>query len=314
MQEIYNLFSPIFLTIWPLNFYWYGLFYAISFYFWYVFIFKNLKKKYEISEKEFDKIFFWISVCALIWWRLWHVFFYDFQYYSQNLLEIFQVWKWWMASHWWIIWAVIWFLIFRKNFNLKFYFPNFLNPKQASPTKLVSKNLKNKILNFFTLSSFDKKLLDLFAISWAFWFWLWRLWNFINWELFWKIFEKIDSENFFSFLNFICVDFWDWVCRHPVQIYSSLANFLIFWILFFLLQKKFFWQKENFFQQEKNFWKIFYLFLFFFWVQRFFLEFLKEDFVWNNYFEILTTGQIFSVFMILIWGFLFWNNNFFCKK
>ena len=280
MQEIYDLFSPIIFQIWPLKFYWYGLFYAISFYFWYVFILKNLRKTtfpkgknniWIISEHEFDKMFFWIAIFALIWWRLWHVLFYDFAYFSQNLLEIFQVWKWWMASHWWIIWAIIWLFLF-----------------------------KNKKINI-------KKLLDLFAISWAFWFWLWRLWNFINWELFWKIFEKIDSENFFSFLNFICVDFWDWVCRHPVQIYSSLTNFLIFWILFFLLQKKFF-------QQKKNFWKIFYLFLIFFWIQRFFLEFIKEDFVWNNYFEILTTGQIFSVLMVFVWSFLFWNKKFFCNK
>jgi len=300
MQEIYELFSPIIFQIWPLKFYWYGLFYAISFYFWYVFILKNLRKKYQISEQEFDKLFFWIAIFALIWWRLWHVFFYDFSYYSQNILEIFQVWKWGMASHWWIIWAIIWFLIFRKN--LKFCFPNFLNPKQVSSTKLVSTNLKNKILNFFSLSFFDKKLLDLFAISWAFWFWLWRLWNFINWELYWKQIENINS-----FTQFIRVNFWDEILRHPMQIYSSLSNFLIFWILFFLISK-------NFFNQEKNFWKIFSLFLIFFWVQRFFLEFLKEGFVGNNYFEILTTGQIFSVLMVFIWLILFSRKNFFCNK
>lgn len=293
MQEIYDLFSPVIFQIWPLKFYWYGLFYAISFYFWYRFIYSKIKKK--ISEKEFDKLFFWIAICALIWWRLWHVFFYDFWYYSQHLLEIFEVWKWWMASHWWIIWAVIWFFIFRKNLN-------FVKSKQILSIKLVLKNLKNKIRDFFSLSFFDKKLLDLFAVSWAFWFWLWRLWNFINWELFWK---QIENINFFT--NFIWVNFWDWILRHPVQIYSSLANFLVFWILFFLLQKKYF-------QEKKNFWKIFYLFLIFFWVQRFFLEFLKENFIWNNYFEILTTGQIFSLILIFVWSFLFFQNKIFCNK
>jgi len=282
MQEVYNLFSPIFLTIWPFDFYWYGLFYAISFYFWYLFIFKNLKKYFKVSEKEFDKIFFWISVFALVWWRLWHVFFYDFAYYLQNMLEVFQVWKWWMASHWWIIWAIIWFYFFVVKSNLITY---------------QSKKVQG----------FNLKILDLFAISWAFWFGLWRLWNFVNWELYWKVFEKINSEDFLSFINFICVDFWDWICRHPMQIYSSLANFLIFWILFFLVSK-------NFFQDEKNFWKIFYLFLILFWIQRLFLELFKEDFSWNNYFDILTTGQIFSVLMIFCWIFLFWNKKFFCNK
>ena len=291
MQKIYDLFSPVFLTIWPLQFHWYGLFYAISFYFWYVFILKNLRFlpslewKVCISEQEFDKMFFWISIFALIWWRLWHVLFYDFWYYSNHLLEIFQVWKWWMASHWWIIWAMIWYYFF------------VVKSKQDSPGTQHNK----------TVPGLNLKFLDLFAISWAFWFWLWRLWNFINWELFWKIFIKFNEWNFFSFLNFFWVNFWDWIVRHPVQIYSSLANFLIFWILFFLLQKKFF-------NQEENFWKIFYLFLILFWIQRFFLEFLKENFHWNNYFEILTTGQIFSIFMILIWIFLFWNKKNFCNK
>ena len=144
--------SPSFLTIWPVSLHYYWLMYAVSFLFAYSFIKKLIiKYRFAVNEEIFERLFFWIIICWLIWWRLGHVLFYDFQYFSENLVEIFYVWNGWMASHWWIIGGLIWFMYFKpKNIN--------------------------------TL-----KFLDLIVLPLPIWLALWRLWNLINWELYGKV-------------------------------------------------------------------------------------------------------------------------------
>jgi len=235
--------SPMFLEIWPLQFHYYWLMYAISFLAVYLFLKKKLvdeKSKIQITEKKFDKFFFWIIALTLIWWRFWHILFYNFDFFFQNPVEILKVWKWWMASHWGFLWASIWFILFR--------------PKE---------------IPFF-------KLADLTILLVPLWLALWRIWNLINWELYWK------ATN----LPW-CMEFADEICRHPTQIYASLKDITIFLILFYLFRKK-----------VKN-WVIFSSFLISYWILRFIVEFFKEETQWNNYLEILTTGQILSFFMIL---------------
>jgi phosphatidylglycerol:prolipoprotein diacylglycerol transferase len=243
-------FSPVFLKIFWLSFYYYGLFYAISFSFGYIFLRKNLK---SVSESEFDKMYFGMAILWLLFWRLFHIFIYDFYYFSSHFLEIFKVWKWWMASHWGFFWGFLWLILFKPK-NFKFI-----------------------------------KFLDLVVIPLSFGFWIWRIWNFINWEILWTSTNLIWAY-----------DFWDWILRHPVQLYSSLFNFLLFGILLFIFYKKIF--KE---------WFLLYFFLIFYWIWRIYLEFFKDNFSWNNYFEVLTTGQFLSFFMIFIGIFWFFRKKYF---
>ena len=238
--------SQVFLSIWPINFHYYGLMYAISFLIAYIFLRKLIRDtKMDISDREYESMFFWIIIWWLVWWRLWHILFYEAAYFFSNPLEILAVWKWWMASHWWLIWGLIAFFI-----------------------------VKPRRINTLWL-------LDLIVIPLPIGLALWRIWNLINWELYWKV----------SSLSW-CMEFHDSVCRHPTQIYAVLKNLFIFFAIYFLY--------KTFYSQLKK-WFLLSIFLIEYWTLRIFVEFFKEDFSWNNYFDIITTWQILSAIMILLW-------------
>lgn len=240
-----DLLSPVFLAIWPFKFHYYWLMYALSFVFWYWFLRKNLVQKSIISEKQLERMLFWTIIFWIIWWRLWEVLFYNIDYFINHPIEIFYVWNWWMASHWWFILWFIWFLLFK--------------PKQ---------------INSFTL-------LDLIVIPLALWLALWRFGNLINWELYWYVTDLP-----------WCMKFADWLCRHPTQIYAIIKDLFIFFVLIII------WKRVG---SVLPWWFIASTFLILYWILRFIVEYFKEDFVWNNYFNLITTGQILSLIMIFIW-------------
>lgn len=251
MNFSFTPFSPIFLTIWPVNFYYYGLMYAFSFLIAYVILRKSIMLKW-VSENDFEKLFYWTIFMWLVWWRLWHILFYDFEYFSQNLIEVFYIWNGWMASHWWFIWALIWIYIFKPKIPLL-------------------------------------KLLDLLIYPVPIWLALWRLWNLINWE----IYGKATNVPW-------CMEFADTICRHPTQIYAILKNLTIFAVLYYLNKKLI----ENWKLKVKSYlqpWILFSSFLILYWFLRIVVEFFKEDFIWNNYIELITTGQVLSAIMVVIW-------------
>ena len=76
----------------------YSLFFALSFLIGY-----QLVKKMYINESGdvlwMDKLLVYTVVGTIIGARLGHVFFYDWDYYSKNLIEIPMVWKGGLASH-----------------------------------------------------------------------------------------------------------------------------------------------------------------------------------------------------------------------
>jgi len=76
----------------------YGLLFGLAFFA----SFSLIKKMFEhenISEEWLDKLLMYCVGGTVIGARLGHVFFYDWEYYSQHLLEIPQVWKGGLASH-----------------------------------------------------------------------------------------------------------------------------------------------------------------------------------------------------------------------
>ncbi len=65
----------------------YSLFFALGFIISY-FIIKKFYKKEGVPVAELDNLTVWVVIGALIGARLGHCFFYDWSYYSKNLLEI----------------------------------------------------------------------------------------------------------------------------------------------------------------------------------------------------------------------------------
>lgn len=97
-----------------INVYW--LMYAVSFIIWWYI----LNKRNIFSTVQLDNFFIYIFLWVVLWGRLWYVFFYNLNFYLENLHKIFFVWEWWMSFHWGVIWVIIAMLIFSYKNKLKF--------------------------------------------------------------------------------------------------------------------------------------------------------------------------------------------------
>jgi len=127
---------------------------------------------------------------------------------------------------------------------------------------------RKKRLHFYDIS-------DIIVIPVAFMLFLGRIANFINGELVGKITNLSWAVKFQGYEGF----------RHPTQIYESLKNLLIFFILSFL--------------KNKNLKKgtLTWLFVFMYGTLRFFIEFLKEQ---TSFILGIPITQILSSIMIVV--------------
>lgn len=82
----------------PLSVRWYGLLFASGFLIGYYIAEKMLKTE-NVNQKWIDSLFFYMIIATVVGARLGHVIFYGWDYYSQNLSEIFKVWNGGLASH-----------------------------------------------------------------------------------------------------------------------------------------------------------------------------------------------------------------------
>ena len=101
---------------WPV--YWYGIFYGISFLLIAVFIALStrwLMKSWMIKQwtdhadvlsriqLHREDLMTALMGGMLVWWRLGHVFFYDFAYFAEHPFQVFSLWNGGMSYLWWII-------------------------------------------------------------------------------------------------------------------------------------------------------------------------------------------------------------------
>lgn len=97
---------------------WYGVLFALGFVVGY-----QLLKKMLIHEKQpvewMDSILIYVMVGTVLGARLGHVFFYDWEYYSQNLGEILMTWKGGLASHGAAVGIILSVWLWSKNVSKK---------------------------------------------------------------------------------------------------------------------------------------------------------------------------------------------------
>lgn len=110
--------DPVLFTLGPLSVRYYGLFVVIAT------LLTILLWKYLLKDdkKKFDTLFdllIWLIVGGVIGARLGHVFFYEWEYYSQNLVQILFIQNGGLASHGLTIGFVISFLLFVKVKKIK---------------------------------------------------------------------------------------------------------------------------------------------------------------------------------------------------
>lgn len=85
-------------------------------------------KKYEVPEYFITNLFFWTIPVALLGARLYYVLF-NFEYYSQNILDIFKVWEGGLAIHGGIIFGLIFIIFYCKKYKINYkYMIDFIVP------------------------------------------------------------------------------------------------------------------------------------------------------------------------------------------
>lgn len=90
--------SPVIFSVGPLALRWYGLAFAIGFIIGYNIVAKMFKHE-GAPEKWLGILLTYVVVATIIGSRLGHVFFYQWDYYSQHPGEIFKIWEGGLASH-----------------------------------------------------------------------------------------------------------------------------------------------------------------------------------------------------------------------
>lgn len=110
--------SPVIFSLGPLSVRWYGLFWAISFLVGFL-ILKRIFEKESVSLKELDSLFIHIVVGSIIGARLGHCFFYDFNHFIANPIEILFIWQGGLASHGGAIGIMVALVLYTKRVSSK---------------------------------------------------------------------------------------------------------------------------------------------------------------------------------------------------
>ena len=98
LNDIHWNVDPEIFSLGPLSIRWYGLLFATGFLIGYYIVERMFKYENE-NLKWLDSLFVYLIVATIIGARLGHVFFYGWDYYSQNPEEILMVWHGGLASH-----------------------------------------------------------------------------------------------------------------------------------------------------------------------------------------------------------------------
>lgn len=158
---------------------------------------------YEIIKDLVNYVLMLSVVCSLIGSRLFHVFFYDWPYYQNHLLEIPMLHEGGLASHGGILGIfVAWYLFYRKV---------------------------KKVIPGFSYW----RILDCISITIGLALGMIRIGNFFNQEIVGHITKVPWAITFGDPAGGLSV-----VPRHPVQLYESLSYFAVCLILFLIWKKK----------------------------------------------------------------------------
>lgn len=93
---------------------WYGLLFATGFMLGF-YLLRGMFENENIPVEWVDKVLWYVVIGTVVGARLGHVFFYDWDYYSQNLGEIIKVWRGGLASHGAAVGIILSVWLFSRN-------------------------------------------------------------------------------------------------------------------------------------------------------------------------------------------------------
>lgn len=194
------------------SYYW--LMYALWFILWYIII----NKRGFIIWEKLDNLFTYIFLGVILGGRLWYTMFYNFSYYTENFLEIFKLWEWWMSFHGWVIGVVTALIIYAKRNNINIW-----------------------------------RLWDEVTAVLPIWLWLGRIGNYLNKELLWyspyNWFLAVEKGGISYFPSPLLESFLEWGVLLIILYFAYIkrkfywqvaALFLIFYWIFRIFVEAFF--------------------------------------------------------------------------
>lgn len=114
--------SPVIFSLGFFELRWYSLAYLLGIMGGWLYI-TYLNKRFadnRLSSKALDNLPVYMVLAIVLGGRIGYVFFYNFDYYSQHLKEIFMVWQGGMSFHGGLIGSIIGMFLFSKKYKIKF--------------------------------------------------------------------------------------------------------------------------------------------------------------------------------------------------
>ncbi len=111
--------NPIAISLGPINIYWYGIVYAIGFVFTLWFMLKYTKEL-NTSKENLENLLLYSMIIGVIGGRIFHILFYNFEYFITNPLEIIRFDKGGMSIHGGLLFGFISFYYFSKKYKINF--------------------------------------------------------------------------------------------------------------------------------------------------------------------------------------------------
>ncbi len=112
-------FDPVILSLGPVAIRWYGLMYVIGFIIT-NYLMKILSRRgfFKVKEEEIDQFMTLMLLCMFIGARVFYVFIYNWDYYSQHLAEVPAVWQGGLSFHGALTGLILGGLWMAKKYNL----------------------------------------------------------------------------------------------------------------------------------------------------------------------------------------------------
>ena len=111
-----NNFDPVAFSIFSLEFRWYSMAYIFGILSGWILAKKYFIKNHEQKEK-FDDYITFLILGIIVGGRIGYVIIYDFNYYINNLLEIFKIWQGGMSFHGGLLGVIFVSILFAKKNN-----------------------------------------------------------------------------------------------------------------------------------------------------------------------------------------------------
>ena len=108
--------NPVLLDLGIIKIYWYSLFIFIAIIVGGFFVLRE-SKRFNLPEDYILNFFFWEIIVAFVGARLYYVIF-NFEYYSNNLIDILKVWEGGLAIHGGLIFGLIFAIIYTKRYKV----------------------------------------------------------------------------------------------------------------------------------------------------------------------------------------------------